>query len=98
MARSVLDISKRNSGVEGGGHEAVPQAVRADPLGDPGPPGDSFDGARIVGVLDTEQVEAGHRSTVDGQPSSRAMGKPTRPPTCLAARSASGGPAGDRDA
>jgi hypothetical protein len=30
--------------------------------------------ARILGVIDTEEVEAGHRSAIDRQPSSRSMG------------------------
>ena len=40
-----LDVAERDSGVEGGGDERVPQGVRADVLGDPGAEGDPADDA-----------------------------------------------------
>jgi DNA-binding CsgD family transcriptional regulator len=44
-----LHIAQGHTGVQGGGDEAVAQAVRRDPLGDPGPTGEALDGA--VNVL-----------------------------------------------
>jgi hypothetical protein len=43
MRRRFLDITERDSGVEGGGDERVPQRVRPDRLGDPGAAGDPAD-------------------------------------------------------
>ena len=39
VAGRFLDVTKRNSSVERGGDERVPQRMRPDPLGDPRPPG-----------------------------------------------------------
>jgi hypothetical protein len=41
-----LDVAERNSGVEGGGDECVPQRVRPDRLGDPGAAGHPADDPR----------------------------------------------------
>jgi hypothetical protein len=44
VACGILHVTQRHAGVEGGRDEAVPQAVRTDPLVGPGPPGDAFHG------------------------------------------------------
>ena len=46
---AVLDVPQCYSGVEGGGDEAVAEAVGADSFVDPGPSSESFDGA-VSGV------------------------------------------------
>ena len=51
VAGRFLHVAQRHAGVEGGGDEGVPQRVRADPLGDPGPARDPADDpARGVAV------------------------------------------------
>ena len=42
MAGGVLDVPQGHTSIEGGGDEAMPQAVRADPLVDPSSSGESF--------------------------------------------------------
>ena len=51
MTGGFLDVAERDTGVERGGDERVPQGVGSDPLGDPGPASDAaHDPARGVPI------------------------------------------------
>jgi hypothetical protein len=52
-----LDVAERDAGVEGGSDERVPERVRTDGLGDPGPFRDSAEGA--AGAVPIEPLPAG---------------------------------------
>jgi hypothetical protein len=71
MRGRFLDVAERNSGVKGGGDERVPQRVRADGLGDPGPQGNPADDPRgAVPVQPASARGEEHRaacSLADGQ-------------------------------
>ena len=69
MAGGLLDIPEGNAGVKGAGDERVPEAVRADPLGDSGPTGKPLD--RPIGGVAVHPAALGpeedrpHRSLAD---------------------------------
>ncbi len=45
VAGRLLDVAKSDPGVKCGGNEGMPEAVRTDPIGNPGSPGKSAYGA-----------------------------------------------------
>jgi hypothetical protein len=57
MRCRLLNVAKRQSGIEGASDERMAQAVRRDPLGDPGPPGQPLH--RPVGGVAGEPLSGG---------------------------------------